>query len=196
MFRNQKRLNTSYKIFTFSVPAGSAVCTWQIWTLPPLYTSELSLFSDSGVLHVHFVVESFTLLFLSSWFPLLVPDASFQHPLFFSASSLKRKLGVWKVWSCHSGSVEHPFPTHSKTSHLVFGSSDSEPPELADTWLLPEPSCLWLGSLFSKLKVWSQSASSEPPLFFSSVLIRESSSSTASSDLKQNQEENIGLSKY
>lgn len=147
-----------------------------MWPLPPLHASELCLFSDSGVQHVHFVAKSFMLLSVSS----------FQSLLVFDAPSLKWKLDVWKVWSQWSGSGQHPFSTHLNTSHLELGP-DSGLPKLADSWLLPVPSGLRLGYLFSsRLQVWSRSASSSetPQFFFSSDFIRVSSSSLGSSDLK------------
>lgn len=109
-----------------------------MWTLPPSHASELCLFPDSEVQHVHFAVESFKFLFVSSsWLLPLVPKSSSQHPLLFDAPSLKWQLGVRKVWSKCSGSGKHPF---SKTSHSVLGP-DSELQELADSWLLPVTSC-------------------------------------------------------
>lgn len=163
-----------------------------MWTLPASYASELRLVSDSCVLNVHFLVGSFPFLFVSA------AGSSLQSPLVLDAPSLKWKLRIWNVWAHCSGSGEHFFSTHSNSSHLVLGP-DSELPEFADSWLLPVSPLLWSKYPFSSsLRVWSWSVSSSlTPLFFLLAdFLKASSSSPGSSDLKRNQEENIGLYKY
>lgn len=154
-----------------------------MWTLPPLYASELCLFAESGVQHVRFAVESFTALSVSSWFLSLTADSSFWCPLLFDVPLLKLQLGIWSLCS---GTEERHFSAHLKTSHLVL-CPNSELPKPADFWLLSGPSCLWLGYLFSSSsKVWWSASSSETsPFFLSSDFIRESSNGLVpgSSDL-------------